>query len=219
MRRYSPVSQKVPSAKGRMRRKYSPSCRSPMPPHGVAGGRSLAALPGVAALAVFRAGGLVPPHVVELHPAAQVHGEVLVGRLEPEEQAVLEAGRDAQVAADHVALLVGARLLLLRFGLLLHGDFREPPVHGGVDGGLADLALKNRGRAAGRRRRGVLRAPRGLSPGWAPCGKGGQLCKRRASRDRRSCGPQRPRGHRVDSMVSQFHCLTSLSCGSPCRFA
>ena len=46
------------------------------------------------------AGRLVPPHVVPLSPSAQVHGEVLVGRLEHHAGAVPELGLDAHVAAD-----------------------------------------------------------------------------------------------------------------------
>ena len=82
----------------------------------------------------FRAVGLVPPDIVQLHPAAQVHGEVLVGRFQPQEQAVLEAGCDAQVAADHgrCRRLRGWRRLNLRIDRLRHC---------GVADGRRDLAL------------------------------------------------------------------------------
>ena len=88
----------------------------------------------IGALCCKQCGGLVPPDVVPLRPETDVQGEVLVGRFDPGEQAILEAGLRAQVAADHVALLGGLLLLLLFLLLLLGLQVAEPLIDHGLDG-------------------------------------------------------------------------------------
>ena len=114
-----------------------------MPPKAITGSHALCGAC-VCTLSGLQGRGLVPPHIVPLHPAANMQREVLVGRFKPGEQAVFETALDVQVAADLIAFLCSLRLFLLFLQLLLSFQLFHALVHDLLDVLLAELPCKGR---------------------------------------------------------------------------